>query len=136
MSILDDRKRQGYFAPASPTATLSARRPRLNWMILAHTTPSYPVWVVCLCTGLACSAFGRLFGVDWPAFFPVLFGTAIGQWIRHDLIVRKQNIFIVSGIVSFAAAFLAGSGARLLGSLHPETATVAAVLLLVPGWRC
>jgi Putative threonine/serine exporter len=52
---------------------------------------------------------------------------------RHDLIVRKQNIFIVSSIVSFAAAFLAGSGARLLGSLHPETAMVAAVLLLVPG---
>jgi uncharacterized membrane protein YjjP (DUF1212 family) len=100
---------------------------------ISQTTPSYPVWLVCLCTGLACTAFGRLFGVDWPAFFPVLFGTAIGQWIRHDLIVRKQNIFIVSGVVSFAAAFLAGSGARLLGSLHPETATVAAVLLLVPG---
>ena len=100
---------------------------------IRQTTPSYPIWLVCLCTGLACSAFGRLFGVDWPAFFPVLLGTASGQWIRHALIVRKQNIFIVSGIVSFAAAFLTGLGARLLGSLHPETATVAAVLLLVPG---
>ena len=100
---------------------------------LPHTIPSYPIWVVCLCTGLACSAFGRLFGVDWPAFFPVLIGTASGQWIRHALIVRKQNIFIISGIVSFGSAFLAGLGARLLGSLHPETATVAAVLLLVPG---
>src|SRR6202140_2303694 len=98
-----------------------------------HTTPSYPVWLVCLCTGLACSAFGRLFGVDWPAFFPVLVGAASGQWIRHALIVRKQNIFIVSGIVSFGSAFLAGFGARLLGSSHPETAPVAAVLLLVPG---
>jgi len=98
-----------------------------------HTTPSYPIWLVCLCTGLACSAFGRLFGVDWPAFFPVLIGTASGQWIRHALIVRKQNIFIVSGIVSFGSAFLAGLGARLLRSSHPETATVAAVLLLVPG---
>ena len=98
-----------------------------------HTTPSYPIWLVCLCTGLACSAFGRLFGVDWPAFFPVLIGTASGQWVRHALIVRKQNIFIVSGIVSFGSAFLAGFGARLLGSSHPETATVAAVLLLVPG---
>ena len=29
--------------------------------------------------------------------------------------------------------FLTGLGARLLGSLHPATATVAAVLLLVPG---
>jgi uncharacterized membrane protein YjjP (DUF1212 family) len=91
------------------------------------------VWLVCLCTGLACSAFGRLFGVDWPAFIPVLIGAAGGQWIRHGLTVRKQNIFITSGIVSFASAFIAGLGARLSGSLHPETATVAAVLLLVPG---
>ena len=98
-----------------------------------HTVPSYPVWLVCVCTGLACGAFGRLFGVDWPAFFPVVIGSACGQWIRHALIVRKQNIFITSGIVSFGSAFLAGFGARLLGSLHPETATVAAVLLLVPG---
>jgi uncharacterized membrane protein YjjP (DUF1212 family) len=100
---------------------------------IPHTVPSYPVWLVCLCTGLACSAFGRLFGVDWPAVFPVLIGAAIGQWIRHALIVRNQNIFIASGIVSFGSAFLAGLGARLLGSSHPETATVAAVLLLVPG---
>jgi uncharacterized membrane protein YjjP (DUF1212 family) len=49
------------------------------------------------------------------------------------LIVRKQNIFIITGIVSFCSAFLAGLGARLSGSLHPASATVAAVLLLVPG---
>jgi uncharacterized membrane protein YjjP (DUF1212 family) len=94
---------------------------------------SYPVWLVCLCTGLACSAFGRLFGVDWPAFVPVLVGSGSGQWIRHALIARRQNIFITSSIVSFGAAFLAGLGARLSGSTHPETAMVAAVLLLVPG---
>ena len=98
-----------------------------------HTIPSYPVWLVCLCTGLACGAFGRLFGIDWPAFVPVVIGSASGQWIRHTLIVRRQNNFLISGIVSFCSAFLAGLGARLLGSLHPETATVAAVLLLVPG---
>jgi uncharacterized membrane protein YjjP (DUF1212 family) len=100
---------------------------------IPRATPSYPVWLVCLCTGLACSAFGRLFGVDWPAFFPVLVGAASGQWIRHALIVRKQNIFLISGMVSFCSAFLAGLGARLLGSSHPETAMVAAVLLIVPG---
>jgi uncharacterized membrane protein YjjP (DUF1212 family) len=98
-----------------------------------HTVPSYPGWLVCLCTGLACSAFGRLLGVDWPAFLPVLIGAASGQWIRHALIVRRQNIFITSGIVSFGSAFLAGLGARLFGSSHSEAATVAAVLLLVPG---
>jgi uncharacterized membrane protein YjjP (DUF1212 family) len=100
---------------------------------VAHTTPSYSNWLVCLCTGLACSAFGRLLGADWPAFFPVLVGTAGGQWIRHALIIRKQNIFITSGIVSFASAFLAGWGARVLGSANLEIAMVSAVLLLVPG---
>ncbi|HYY28342.1 MAG TPA: threonine/serine exporter family protein [Chthoniobacterales bacterium] len=94
---------------------------------------TYPEWLVCLCTGLACGAFGRLLGVDWPAFVPVVIGSAVGQWIRHALIARKQNIFITSAIVSFCSAFLAGLGARLLGSLHPAPATVAAVLLLVPG---
>jgi uncharacterized membrane protein YjjP (DUF1212 family) len=116
---------------ASGDLECSAAQAELNDVPV--TVPSYPVWLVCLCTGLACSAFGRLFGVDWAAFFPVLIGAAIGQWIRHALIGRNQNIFITSGIVSFASAFLAGVGARLLGSAHPETATVAAVLLLVPG---
>lgn len=94
---------------------------------------TYPEWLVCLCTGLACGAFGRLLGVDWQGFVPVVLGSAIGQWIRHALIAGKQNIFITSAIVSFCSAFLAGLGARLLGSLHPAPATVAAVLLLVPG---
>ena len=100
---------------------------------IPHTIRSYPVWLVCLCTGFACGAFGRLFGVDWPAFVPVVIGAATGQWIRHALMVRKQNIFITTGIVSICSAFLTGLGARLLGSLHPATATAAAVLLLVPG---
>ena len=100
---------------------------------IQHTTPSYSAWVVCLCTGLACSAFGRLLGMDWVSFFPVLIGSAVGQWIRYALSVRKQNVFITCGLVSFASAFLAGLGARLLGASHPEISTAAAVLLLVPG---
>ena len=43
---------------------------------IPHTIRSYPVWLVCLCTGFACGAFGRLFGVDWPAFVPVVIGAA------------------------------------------------------------
>jgi uncharacterized membrane protein YjjP (DUF1212 family) len=97
------------------------------------TTPSYPAWLVCICTGLACSAFGRLLGMDWVSFFPVLIGSAVGQWIRHALSVRKQNVFITCGLVSFVSAFLAGLGARLLGASLPEISTAAAVLLLVPG---
>jgi uncharacterized membrane protein YjjP (DUF1212 family) len=49
------------------------------------------------------------------------------------MLVRKKNLFITTGIVSFVSAFLAGAGARLSGSSHLEIATVSAVLLLVPG---
>jgi len=97
------------------------------------TTSSYPVWLVCLCTGLACSAFGRLLGADWLAFFPVLVGSAAGQWIRRAMLVRKKNLFITTGVVSFVSALLAGVGARLAGSSRLEIAMASAVLLLVPG---
>lgn len=100
---------------------------------IPHSIPSYPVWLVCLCTGLACSAFGRLLGADWLSFFPVLVASAAGQWLRRAMMVRHENIFITTGVVSFVSAFLAGAGARLLGSSHLEIATVSAVLLLVPG---
>jgi uncharacterized membrane protein YjjP (DUF1212 family) len=97
------------------------------------TTPAYPVWFVCLSTGLACSAFGRLLGADWPAFLPIFIGAAAGQWVRHTLFHLRHNIFVIAGIVSFLTAFLAGLGARLCGSAHLPIATLAAVLLLVPG---
>ena len=100
---------------------------------IPRTTSSYPVWLVCLCTCLACSAFGRLLGADWLSFFPVLVASGVGQWIRRAMLVRKKNLFIITGIVSFVSAFLAGAGARLLGSSNLEIASVSAVLLLVPG---
>src|SRR6516164_3347608 len=100
---------------------------------IQRAIPFYPVWLVCLCTGLACSAFGRLLGADWLSFFPVLVASGVGQWIRRALLVRKRNPFITTGIVSFVSAYLAGFGSRLLGSSHLEIATVSAVLLLVPG---
>jgi uncharacterized membrane protein YjjP (DUF1212 family) len=86
-----------------------------------------------LATGIACAAFGRLLHAAWLSFVPTLVGTAAGQWLRRCLLGRKQNVFLVTGIVSFVSAFLAGLGGRLLGSGHLEIATMAAVLLLVPG---
>jgi uncharacterized membrane protein YjjP (DUF1212 family) len=100
---------------------------------LPGATPAYPVWVVCLSTGLACSAFGRLLGSDWPSFLPTLVGSAAGQWLRHTLFLQRHNIFVIAGVVSFVSAFLAALGARLCGSTQAPLASVAAVLLLVPG---
>ena len=98
-----------------------------------RTAPRYPLWVVCLATGIACAAFGRLLNATWLSFVPTLAGAAAGQWLRHSLFERKQNVFLVAGVVGFVSAVVAGLGGRLLGSAHLEIATVAAVLLLVPG---
>jgi uncharacterized membrane protein YjjP (DUF1212 family) len=98
-----------------------------------QTAEAYPVWFVCLCTGLACSAFGRLLGADWPSFLPILVASAGGQWLRYVLLHQRHNSFVVAGVISFVAASVAGLGARLCGSAHAPIATVAAVLLLVPG---
>lgn len=98
-----------------------------------RTAQGYPVWFVCLATGIACAAFGRLLNAAWLSFVPTLAGAAAGQWLRHSLLGRKQNVFLVAGIVSFVSAVVAGLGGRLLGSGHLEIATMAAVLLLVPG---
>jgi uncharacterized membrane protein YjjP (DUF1212 family) len=98
-----------------------------------ETTAAYPLWFVCLAAGLACSAFGRLLGADWPSFLPILAGSAGGQWLRHTLLKQRHNIFVVAGIISFLSSLVAGLGARLCGSTHLAIATVAATLLLVPG---
>lgn len=96
-------------------------------------TPRYPVWFVCLATGLACSAFGRLFKSDWLAFFPTLAGAALGQYLRHMLLRHRRNIFLAAGVVSFVSAMIAGFGARALGGNDLPLAMVASVLLLIPG---
>ncbi|MEI6323562.1 MAG: threonine/serine exporter family protein [bacterium] len=100
---------------------------------VALRTKHYPIWFICLATGLACSSFGRLFKSDWVSFLPTLIGAGVGQYVRHTLFHKKYNIFLTAGTVSFVAATLAGFGAKALGSVHLPLAMVAAVLLLVPG---
>lgn len=96
-------------------------------------TKQYPLWIVCIATGLACSAFGRLLDADWSSFLPTMVGAATGQWLRHALLSRGYNIFLTAGVVSFVASSLAVIGARLAGSTHLDVAMVSAILLLIPG---
>lgn len=119
----------------SDVATGNADYPQARSKIDAvpRTTPRYPVWLVCAATGLACAAFGRLLHAEWLSFLPIVVGASVGQWLRHSLLRRKHNLFLVAGVVSFVSALIAGLGSRLLHSGHPEIATVASVLLLVPG---
>jgi uncharacterized membrane protein YjjP (DUF1212 family) len=100
---------------------------------LLRETPRHPVWLVALATGTACAAFGRLLGIDWCAFLPVLLAGTIGQALRHQLLIRGVNYFVMSAIIAFLASSLAGWGARLVDSGSVDTAMIASVLLLVPG---
>ena len=100
---------------------------------IPSNTRHYPLWFVCLATGLACSAFGRLFKSDWLAFLPTLVGTAAGQYVRHVMFHARRNIFLIWGVVSFVSAMIAGVGALWLHCDHIPLAMTAAVLLLVPG---
>lgn len=100
---------------------------------LVRETPRHPLWFTALAVGLACTSFGRLLGIDWLAFGPVWLAGAIGQYIRHHLLHRGVNVFLVAGAIALIAATLGGLGAM---ALHSETLTLAmmaSVLLLVPG---
>ncbi|MCE1236969.1 MAG: threonine/serine exporter family protein [Hyphomicrobiales bacterium] len=100
---------------------------------ILRETPRHPEWLVAFATGLACAAFGRLLGVDWAAFVPVLLAGALGQALRHRLLSRGANLFVAVGIVAFVAAGLGGLGALALRSASVGMAMMASTLLLVPG---
>ncbi|OLS43482.1 threonine/serine exporter family protein [Rhodovulum sp. BSW8] len=96
-------------------------------------TPHHPRVVIALAAGIACAAFGRLLGVDWAAFGPVLAASTAAQWVRVSLLRRGTNTFVLTALVACLAASLAGLLAIPAGSHMIETAMTAAVLLLVPG---
>jgi uncharacterized membrane protein YjjP (DUF1212 family) len=100
---------------------------------LVKQTPRHPLWLVAMAVGLACAAFGRLLGIDWLAFGPVLLGGGLGQALRMFLLRRGINGYVVAAAIAFTAAGLAGMGARLVGSTTLNLAMMAAILLLVPG---
>jgi uncharacterized membrane protein YjjP (DUF1212 family) len=94
---------------------------------------SYPLWFVCAATGMACSAFGRLLNSDWNSLLPIMIGAAAGQWMRHVLVQRGYNVFLIAGVVSFSSSSLTVIGAKIAGSNTIQLAMVSAVLLLIPG---
>jgi len=100
---------------------------------LERETPRQPPWVVALWVGIACASFGRLLGIDWAAFIPVLAAGALGQAGRHILLRRGTNTFVVAAGIAFLSSTLGGLGARWAASTTVNLAMNASVLLLVPG---
>lgn len=100
---------------------------------LVRTTPRYGAFTVAVAVGLACAAFGRLLGVDWAAFVPVLVAGTAGQYARHLMRARGINPYVVAAVIAFFAAGLGGFCAMLTRSGSVPLAMIAATLMLVPG---
>lgn len=100
---------------------------------LVANTPHYSPWTVAVFTGAACAAFGQLLGIDWAATWPALVAGTLGQRLRHEMLRRGLNSFVVTAIVGFVSSALGSLGAHWLGSQTVLLASIASTLLLVPG---
>src|SRR5262245_13859829 len=100
---------------------------------LPQDTPRHPAGFVALAVGIACAAFGRLLGVDWPGTLPVFLAAMVGQVVRGTLLARGANVFLAVNVVAFLSSLLGGWGAQSAGSHTVDIAMIASVLLLVPG---
>lgn len=117
-------KQAGSMTPAALLAELAR---------IEREVPRYPPWLAALAAGLACASFGMLIGTDFLAFPMVALGAAIGQQVRHSLMHRSVNVFVVATVVALVAASIGASGAAAIGSTTAYSAMIASVLLLVPG---
>ena len=91
----------------------------------------YSRGVIVVAVGLACAAFCRLFGGDWAALAVTGVAAALAAWVRMWLNQRRVNYFLVVLLTALTASLVAGSALWL--SQTPQSALMAAVLLLVPG---
>lgn len=112
---------------------LGARELRAELETLSRSAPVYARWQVVVAVGLACAAFSRLFGGDWPAFFITSGSSAVAMFVRQSLNRQRVNHFLVVIATAFVAGSLASCAHRAGLLPEPEVALASSVLLLVPG---
>jgi uncharacterized membrane protein YjjP (DUF1212 family) len=100
---------------------------------ISHIPSHYPRWLVVVLVGLACAAFSRLLGGDWPVFGVTFVSAAVAMFVRQELARRHFNPLLVVTVTAFVASLLASSATVFQLSQEPNLALVASVLLLVPG---
>ncbi len=100
---------------------------------ISSLKPHYNRWLVAAMVGLACAAFSRLFGADWPAFAVTWTAAAAAMVVRQELNRRELNPLLVTIVTAFTAGLVASAGALLKLSATPQLSLAASVLLLVPG---
>ena len=93
----------------------------------------YNRYVVVLMVGLSCASFAHLSGGDPLICFITFIASACGMWVRQALSARHYNPAVVFAVTAFVASMVSGTALKFGWGAHPEIATAASVLLLVPG---
>lgn len=94
---------------------------------------NYNRWLVVVMVGLACAAFARLFGGDFPVMSITFAASSVAMFIRQELNKLHLNTFLIITITAFIAGIIAGLASRYDIGKEPQIAMAASVLLLVPG---
>jgi uncharacterized membrane protein YjjP (DUF1212 family) len=94
---------------------------------------NYNRWLVVVAVGLACAAFSRLLGGDWPVFGISFLASSSAMFVRQELHHRHFNPLLIVAASSLVAGLIASSAQIFQLSPKASTAMAAAVLLLVPG---
>jgi uncharacterized membrane protein YjjP (DUF1212 family) len=100
---------------------------------ISSTPRHYNRWLTVLTVGLACAAFSRLFGGDWPTFGVTLVSAIGAMIVRQELDQRNFNALLTTLITAFIAGSLVGIVNLLPINSQLEVALAASALLLVPG---
>jgi uncharacterized membrane protein YjjP (DUF1212 family) len=93
----------------------------------------YNRWVVVVMVGLACGAFSRLFGGDWPVFMVTTVAASVAMWFRQEMARRYFNSLLIVTGTAFVAGLVASVASVWRLTDNPQIALSASVLLLVPG---
>jgi uncharacterized membrane protein YjjP (DUF1212 family) len=94
---------------------------------------AYPRFLVAILVGLACAAFSRIFGGDWPVFAVTWLAAATAMFVRQEMNHRHVNALLNVVLTAFVAGLIASSATLFQISPDPQIALAASVLLLVPG---
>lgn len=94
---------------------------------------NYHRWTVVAMVGLACAAFARLFGGDFPVMAITFAASSTAMYVRQELNRRFFNSFLVVVVTALIAGLIASLATRYDIGKEPQIALAASVLLLVPG---
>ncbi len=106
---------------------------RVELRRISNEGSNYNRWLIVGGVGLACAAFSRLFGGDWPVFFTTFLAAGSAMFVRQELHRRQFNDLLIVIATAFVAGCIASIPSVFQLSPQPTTALAASVLLLVPG---